>query len=256
MLIAVLLLPGTVEAQANHFVTVSPNGVWGDGPHFFPSHATISTGDTVVWRSRYNDGVHDITWPAGEFPPSSVLPVYLTFNRAGEFGYRCTVHGRSGSITVEGETTPTPPFQINAGLNDAWMDPATPGQGFFISVFPEIEKMFVAWFTYDTTRPPGSVRANLGDPGHRWLTALGTYHGNQAVLEIEVTQGGIFDAASPEPAQHGDGTLIVEMSDCESGTIRYDIVSANLEGEIPIKRIALDNVPLCEALAEQLQQSR
>lgn len=28
------------------------------------------------------------------------------------------------------------PFVINAGLNDAWFNPETDGQGFFISVFP------------------------------------------------------------------------------------------------------------------------
>jgi hypothetical protein len=112
--------------------------------------------------------------------------------------------------------------------------------------------MFLAWFTYDTARPPGSVQANLGDPGHRWLTAFGPYSDDQAVLDIEITQGGIFDAASPEPTQHGDGTVTVDMRDCENGTITYDIESANLQSEIPIKRIAPDNVPLCESLVVSL----
>ena len=58
-------------------------------------------------------------------------------------------------------------FQINAGLNDAWYDPATAGQGFLIAVFPEISQMFVAWFTFDIERPPQDVTAMLGDPGHR-----------------------------------------------------------------------------------------
>jgi len=47
-----------------------------------------------------------------------------------------------------------------------------------------------------------------------------------------------------------------DMTDCENGTVTYDIASANLQGEIPIQRIALDNVSLCESLAAQLQQSR
>jgi hypothetical protein len=140
---------------------------------------------------------------------------------------------------------------INRGLNDAWKNPATPGQGFFINVFPNLGKMFLAWFTYDTTRPPGSVHANVGDPGHRWLTAFGDYSGDQAVLDIEVTQGGIFDAALPAPTQQGGGTVTVDMTDCVNGTVTYDIDSANLHGEIPIQRIASDNVPLCQSLAAQ-----
>jgi len=57
---------------------------------------------------------------------------------------------------------------INAGLSDAWYNPETPGQGFIVIVFPEIEKIFMAWFTYDTERPPEDVMAFLGEPGHRW----------------------------------------------------------------------------------------
>jgi hypothetical protein len=37
-------------------------------------------------------------------------------------------------ITVQGEETV---LQINAGLNDAWCNPDTDGQGFFITVFPD-----------------------------------------------------------------------------------------------------------------------
>lgn len=44
---------------------------------------------------------------------------------------------------------------INAGFNDAWFNPATKGQGFLITVFPEIKQIFLAWFTFDTERPPG-----------------------------------------------------------------------------------------------------
>jgi len=146
-------------------------------------------------------------------------------------------------------------FVINRGLNDAWFNALTLGQGFFMNVFPSLKKMFLAWFTYDTERPANGVNANLGDPGHRWITAFGDYADNQAVLDIEVTEGGVFNKASPAPTQYKDGTLTVNMSDCENGTISYDITSANVQGEIPIKRIALNNVPTCESLAAQAQQS-
>jgi len=147
------------------------------------------------------------------------------------------------------------PFLINGGLNDAWTNPETPGQGFFITVFPDIAKIFLAWFTYDTERPPQDVTSLLGDPGHRWLTAFGSYADNQAVLDIEVTQGGVFDAPNPATTQDLNGTIILEFSDCNAGAVSYDITSIDRQGVIPIERIALDNVLLCESLEAQLQQA-
>ena len=144
-----------------------------------------------------------------------------------------------------------PAFQINAGLNDAWFDPGTPGQGFFISVFPNSGVIFLAWFTYDTERPPGSVTAILGEPGHRWLTAFGAYADNLAALDIEVTSGGIFNSPVPAPGQVLDGTITLEFHDCNSATLTYDIPSAGTQGQIEIQRIALDNVAFCESLSGQ-----
>ena len=143
-------------------------------------------------------------------------------------------------------------FQINPGLNDAWYNPATDGQGFLVTVFPDIQEMFVAWFTFDTVRPPDDVTAQLGGPGQRWLTAQGPYDGDSATLTIFVTKGGVFDAAQPpattDPA--GDGTMTLQFADCENGLVNYEITSLGISGKIPIQRIALDNVPLCEALAD------
>jgi lysophospholipase L1-like esterase len=144
-------------------------------------------------------------------------------------------------------------WQINAGLNDAWYDPATRGQGFVITVFPEMQQMFVAWFTYDTERPPEDVEAVLGEPGHRWLTAQGPYSGDTATLTLYVTEGGVFDAAEP-PAQNdgiGDGTMTITFANCSEGLITYQMSSPEIGGEIAIERITDDNVALCEALADQ-----
>jgi len=58
-------------------------------------------------------------------------------------------------------------------LNDAWYNPETDGQGFFITVFPDLGFLSLAWFTYDTELPAEDAEANLGDAGHRWITALG-----------------------------------------------------------------------------------
>jgi hypothetical protein len=142
-------------------------------------------------------------------------------------------------------------FQINPGLNDAWYYKPTSGQGFFITVFPDLGKVSLAWFTYDTELPPEDATANLGDPGHRWLTAVGPIDGNKVVMEIEMTSGGIFDAASTierTDPPGSDGTIILTFDSCNSGTIEYDIPSINRHGTIPIKRVADDNIVICEAL--------
>lgn len=144
------------------------------------------------------------------------------------------------------------PLPINAGLSDAWYDPATAGQGFFITVFPDIGQMFLAWFTYDTERPAEGVTAQLGEPGHRWLTAQGPYADNQAVLDVWVSSGGVFDSAQPAVTPVKDGEIIVQFSGCNSGSVSYDIASVDRQGVIPIERVALDNVALCEALNAQL----
>ncbi len=143
-------------------------------------------------------------------------------------------------------------FRINAGLNDAWYNPATSGQGLLIAVFPVIRQVFVAWFTYDTERPPEDVTALLGEPGHRWLTAQGPYEGDTANLTLFVTSGGVFDAAEPaastDPA--GDGTLTIEFADCTAALVTYEITSLGLSGSFPIERVSGDNVSICESLAE------
>jgi len=147
-----------------------------------------------------------------------------------------------------------PGFEINAGLNDAWYNPETFGQGFFITVlpFPNPEsrgkKMFLAWFTYDTERPPSEITAILGEPGHRWLTAYGDYSGDTAVLDIEITQGGVFNSTTPPATQEPGGVITVTFTDCANGILSYDIPSIAESGIIPIQRIADDNVPWCESM--------
>lgn len=140
--------------------------------------------------------------------------------------------------------------RINAGLNDAWYYPETDGQGFFITVFPDLEKVSLAWFTYDTELPPLDAVANLGDAGHRWMTALGPIDGNQVVMNIVLTSGGLFD--TPTEIQRtdprgSDGTLTLIFDSCNSGSVEYNIPSIDQVGIVPIQRVAGDNIKLCEA---------
>ena len=153
-------------------------------------------------------------------------------------------------LTHNADTTEPLPFTMNAGLNDAWFNPSTDGQGFFISVFPEINKVNLAWFTYDTSLPPVDASADLGSPGHRWLTALGDIDGDTAVLDITIASGGLFDTTTDvQPVEYtNDGTITLSFSDCNSGMIEYDIPSIDRQGSVPIERVTHDNIVLCEAL--------
>ncbi len=185
-------------------------------------------------------------------------------NAGGAFGDLPVINFSGGTFALENmvmtvvtekPAAPAPPaFVMNAGLNDAWFNPATDGQGVFITVFPVAGLVNMAWFTYDTTLPAANASANLGDAGHRWLTALGTIEGDSAVMNIDITSGGLFDAAteiqrtSPTGA---DGTITLTFENCNSGFIEYDITSINQQGIVPIQRIAPDNIALCESLVGQ-----
>jgi len=143
------------------------------------------------------------------------------------------------------------PFEMNVGLNDAWYELATSGQGFFITVFPDLGLVSLAWFTYDTELTPEDTFANLGDPGHRWLTAIGQIDGDHSVMGITLTSGGLFDTATEiqrTDPPGSDGTLTLTFDNCNSGTVEYDITSINRKGIVLIKRVADDNIVLCEAL--------
>ena len=141
-------------------------------------------------------------------------------------------------------------FEMNAGLSDAWYNPDTNGQGFFITIFPDRGQVSLAWFTYDTEPPAVDVMAVLGDPGHRWLIALGEFSGNRAVMDVSYATGGLFDSTTPTTEVY-DGTITLTFTGCNSGTVEYNIPSINQQGTVPIERIVGDNIALCEALISE-----
>jgi cyclophilin family peptidyl-prolyl cis-trans isomerase len=156
------------------------------------------------------------------------------------------------TAVTENQLVPEPPgFVMNAGLNDAWYNPDTDGQGFFITVLPDLGLVSLAWFTYDTELPAEGASANLGNPGHRWMTALGTIDGNSSVMNIEFASGGKFDsdaAVQVTDPPGSAGTITLTFSDCGSALVEYDIIPINQQGSVPIQRVANDNIALCEAL--------
>lgn len=145
---------------------------------------------------------------------------------------------------------PGPDFIINAGLNDAWFNASTAGQGFFFTVFPDVALFFLAWFTFDSERPDDNLEAILGEPYHRWVTAIGTWEANTVTLDVELTTGGVLDSADP-PAQQvpGYGSITIEFHDCNSASLSYELEGPGLNGQIDLTRVVADNIILCESLA-------
>ncbi len=249
-----LTFPVAVFA-ATHDVAVMDN-------FFSPNDLTINVGDTVRWTNPPSGNPHDVT--ADNFTWASETSTEFifskTFDTVEEILYHCTVHSApggnrdlrmNGRITVEGVSTP--PFLINDALSDAWYFPETTGQGFLIIVWETRKLVFLAWYTYDTERPPEDVSAVLGEPGHRWLTALGPYEGDTALMDVFLSQGMIFDSAEPpvDTQAYEGATIEVVWTNCNEAVVTYDIPTLGLSGEIPVERSVLDHVAACEAAQPQ-----
>ncbi len=241
---------------------------------FEPNDLVIQAGDTVVWTDPPQSGgcggyggcvpvlhtvaADDQAFSSGE--PDDDWTFSQTFDEPGEILYHCAVHSSpgkdinnfmNGRITVQGKAEEV--FLINTAMSDAWFFPDTSGQGFFIIVWEDSKLVFLAWFTYDTERPPQDVTAIFGEPGHRWLTALGPYEGDTALLDVFLSSGMILDSAEPPVTteQLEGATIEIVWTGCNEGILKYDIPSLGLTGEIPIERIVLDKVAACEAAQAQ-----
>ena len=166
----------------------------------------------------------------------AIAPLTLTLSAPGDSSGDCA-------------TPPSEPL-INPGLNDAWFDPETPGQGFFLTVFPETGVLFLAWFTFDLTLASENLVVRLGAPGHRWLTAAGGWSGNRAELQVSNTSGGVFDRSDPAVVTDADyGRITIEFLNCNAAEVVYELPDAGVSGTLLIERVVAENAGLCEALA-------
>jgi PKD repeat protein len=209
----------------------------------FTDQSSDSDGTVASWSWNFDDsGSSSARNPVHSFAAPGTYSVSLTVTDNDD-----AQDSISRDVTVN-EPLPDP-LVINSGMTDAWYDPATDGQGMLIMVWDSIRFVFMAWFTFDTERPPQDVTAILGEPGHRWLTASGPFEGDTATLNLYLTAGGVFDAAQP-PAitdQAPIGTATIKWTDCNAGILSYDIPSLSLSGNIPIQRIVSENISICEA---------
>lgn len=132
--------------------------------------------------------------------------------------------------TVVAELETAPAFAIGEGLDGAWYDPGTSGQGFFVDVLADRGQLALGWYTFAAGAPAGS-----GD-GHRWYTGVGDYAGALAEPTLFLSRDGAFGTAQPvrtDPV----GAAELEFHDCDHATLRYHFDGSG-QGEIALQRIA------------------
>ncbi|MBT8054869.1 MAG: hypothetical protein KJN69_13335 [Gammaproteobacteria bacterium] len=207
--------------------------------------ATLVLSETL--GGQFNAPQAVTTSPIGE--------VTLTFSSCseGSMSYTIDDEGLQGSFplfravpgsektcqALNGQSTQA--IDINAGMDGAWFDPLTSGQGFLFDSDPDGgfgDFLFVAWFTYgDTTAS-----------GQRWFTAQGNFEGSIADLTVNETTGGSFnDPQTPntDPA----GTMRIDFTDCSNAQLSYSLTEGNLEGDVAIQRAVPGAKALCEEIA-------
>jgi len=228
-----------------------PFKVWRSGAHHL---ADVGVALTSM-SSNYVDS--SITFYDGPFDPARPADNRIaTLDDGGfidlrkEVEYRVVTQPFCDNLADRGEwffiLLPSEPVFLNHGLSGAWSNKDTSGQGIFLEIFEQIRFVFMAWFTYDTSLPEEGISYQVGDPGHRWLTAEGSYAtgSGSATLTAVLTTGGLFDnpaAVNRVP----EGTISLEFEDCHSGTMTYNLTSANVSGSFSISRVAEDNAPQC-----------
>ena len=149
----------------------------------------------------------------------------------------------SGNVCADLAGNSTQAVDINAGMDGAWFDPETSGQGFFIDAHSNPQGpdfLFLSWFTY------GDATAS----GQRWFTAQGQFEGgSSATINLNQTTGGSFNSSMPTPNTEGVGSMTLEFEDCNNATFSFVIDGENLEGDIPVTRVVPGGDTLCEALS-------
>ena len=196
---------------------------------------------------RFDDPQEVITNPVGEVTlsftdcSSGVMSYNIeTWGKRGSFPLNRVIPG-SESICEERDESAHESVDINAGMDGAWYEQDTSGQGYLIDthVNPDGSNfIFVAWFTYGTDSASG----------HRWLTAQGNYEGSSAELDVYETTGGSFDDPI-KPETEKIGTMRLEFFDCNYALLTYDLINDSIDGSASITRVIPGAHGLCEEIA-------
>ena len=202
---------------------------------FVPSSIEIAVGDTVVWRNRAR-GEHNVIADDRSFSNSVSTTEWTftrTFDKPGVVPYYCVTHGGPNGEGMSGEIRVKSNFTINEGIQGSWLNPATGGQGVFFDVMPGSSNLFaMAWFTWTNT------------PGERdWLTAVGTFSGGTAQMDVFRSRGGRFNAADAVTTSPV-GNATVTFTSCSAAELRFTLLDPPVTATVPLRRL-LPTSPIC-----------
>ena len=226
-----------------------------DQQHWYTAQGNYSgnTAELVLHETLgglFDDSQQPVTNPVGT--------VTLRFSdcEQGQMAYNIDTDGRQGTIPLqrlipgsgdicEGHSgqaaITTEAVDINAGMDGAWVNNETLGQGFLIDAHPNPDGsnfIFVAWFTY------GDDTAS----GQRWLTAQGDFEGATAAIDIYETTGGRFDdPLIPNTAKVG--TMTIDFTDCSNAQLTYSLTVDESANDMAISRLIPSGQALCAELA-------
>jgi len=173
--------------------------------------------------SSDSDGtITDFSWDFGDgtmLNGSSLVMVQHTFATAGAFTVTLTVTDDQNDIDMAtANVSVSTPFVIDASVEGSWLDPNVSGQGMLMDYFPGVNKLFVAWFTFD---PAGG--AKLANSSVRWVTAVLDITGDTASGDVFATTDGAFNAPMPAPVNSVVGTMSIQFSGCDAATVDFSL---------------------------------
>jgi len=225
-----------------------------DQQHWYTAQGNYSgnSAELILYETlggQFDDPQETSTNPIGE------VTVSFTDCEQGQMVYSIDTDGRQGTIPLQrlipgsGDVCEdqsgkaaitTEAVDINAGMDGAWVNNDTLGQGFLIDAHPNPDGgnfIFVAWFTY------GDDTAS----GQRWLTAQGDFTGSTAAIDVYETTGGRFDDA--QAVNVGKvGTMTIDFTDCSNALLTYSLTDDDLADDMEISRLISGGQALCEEL--------
>lgn len=223
------------------------------GQRWYTLQGPFSPNDTSRSFTVYrNTGGNFDATPVTEAVPVGTATLSFQSCTSGKLQYQVDLDGvqRNGTIPLTRldnnpncTTGAAPTYDlsqqgITPGLNGAWYDAATPGQGLQVFASPANGNLlFLAWYTYevDGQYAPGAT-------GQRWFTVLGNYTpGMRGAYGLQVlrTTGGTFDSAPRAQVPVQVGTVDIEFHSCSSASLTYNI-SGRPSRTIALNRLTAD----------------
>ena len=226
---AVLRYDAATGAFDRAFVATAGNGGLGN-----PHSLKFGADGHLYVASRGTDSVKRFNGNTGAYIDDFIPP-----GSGGPAGTG-TITQPAGLLFVHSDSLSSGP-EINPGMNGAWANLGTLGQGVFFDVIEESSQLFMGWFTYET------AAGQQSDPQlrpHRWLVALGPYGGDTADLELLAVSGGRFNL--PDPVTETPvGNARVIFRSCTEAEFEYQF-DGGPSGSFRVSRLLPGT--LCESL--------